>query len=196
MGKHNDLVVVAADPPWRMGDKLQGERGAAHKYPTMTIPELEAMELPEVMVNARYVVMFLWRLSAMQLEALRLALSWSLDPAHGELVWRKKTKNGRPWVGMGRILRGSHETAIIACRGAYDPRRPAVMNKLSLFEWEDTFDAKVPVDEEGKYVHSAKPDEFYELLEELWPNAIKVELFARKVRAGWIQHGNQLGSRT
>ncbi len=212
------LVVVAADPAWMAEDKIQGDRGASAKYQCMTVREIESMPLPREMVEARHSVLFLWRLSTMQLEALRVCLAWNYDPRNGELVWRKLTKNGKPHMGMGRILRGTHETAIIATRGSSANRTPAVRNKLSLQDWdhatsvrslagpwedrldvfkeEDTFDAKTPLDERGRAIHSAKPDEFFHLLEELFPEAIKVELFARKERAGWIQHGDELGSRT
>lgn len=217
MRDRNRLVVVAADPAWQSDDKVQGERGAAHKYQTMTVREIEQMELPREVVEARHAVLFLWRLATMQLEALRVALAWNFDPRNGELVWRKLTKNGKPHVGMGRILRGSHETAIIAARGASAARVPAVKNVLSIQDWDlsttipaeypwedrlgvfqeaDTFEAVAPYDPKtGKAIHSAKPEEFFQLLELLFPEAIKVELFARKERAGWIQHGNELGSR-
>ena len=39
--------------------------------------------------------------------------------------------------------------------------------------------------------HSEKPAEYYELIERLYPTAKKVELFARKRRAGWSSWGNE-----
>jgi N6-adenosine-specific RNA methylase IME4 len=40
--------------------------------------------------------------------------------------------------------------------------------------------------------HSRKPDEVYELLEQLFGPARRIELFARQRRAGWVSWGNQL----
>jgi N6-adenosine-specific RNA methylase IME4 len=37
--------------------------------------------------------------------------------------------------------------------------------------------------------HSEKPDAVYELVERLWPNAARVELFARQARPGWARWG-------
>ncbi len=47
--------------------------------------------------------------------------------------------------------------------------------------------------ENGKVIHPAKPDKFYEIVEELvGEKARKLELFARRRRDGWKQAGNQL----
>jgi len=40
--------------------------------------------------------------------------------------------------------------------------------------------------------HSRKPDEQYEKIERLYPNARKLELFARRRRPGWDVFGNQV----
>jgi N6-adenosine-specific RNA methylase IME4 len=39
--------------------------------------------------------------------------------------------------------------------------------------------------------HSAKPERFYELIEEYFPNLPKIELNARNARAGWDAWGNE-----
>ena len=42
--------------------------------------------------------------------------------------------------------------------------------------------------------HSRKPDEFYEAIERLYPNVVKLEMFARNLRPGWRSWGNQIDS--
>jgi N6-adenosine-specific RNA methylase IME4 len=59
-----------------------------------------------------------------------------------------------------------------------------------------------PVDEmRGKYTtvirepstkHSKKPTEVYEMLENMFPQATKIELFARTTRNGWDCWGNEV----
>jgi len=41
-------------------------------------------------------------------------------------------------------------------------------------------------------IHSKKPDAAYEMLEAMFPEANKVELFARNIRAGWTSFGDEL----
>jgi N6-adenosine-specific RNA methylase IME4 len=43
-----------------------------------------------------------------------------------------------------------------------------------------------------KREHSRKPDEAYELIERMYPDLPKIELFARNPREGWSQWGNQV----
>ena len=56
-------------------------------------------------------------LASMRLDAL--SEGWGFRVVT-EIVWQKLTKHGRPWFGMGRTVRASHETALVCLRG---PRR-------------------------------------------------------------------------
>jgi N6-adenosine-specific RNA methylase IME4 len=40
--------------------------------------------------------------------------------------------------------------------------------------------------------HSRKPDEAYELIEQMYPELPKIELFARQRRNGWDAWGNEV----
>jgi N6-adenosine-specific RNA methylase IME4 len=40
--------------------------------------------------------------------------------------------------------------------------------------------------------HSQKPDEAYEVIERMYPGLPKIELFARNIRPGWMQWGNEV----
>jgi N6-adenosine-specific RNA methylase IME4 len=42
-----------------------------------------------------------------------------------------------------------------------------------------------------RYLHSRKPDEAYELIERMYPDLPKIELFARGQREGWAAWGNE-----
>ena len=44
----------------------------------------------------------------------------------------------------------------------------------------------------GKREHSRKPDEAYELIEGMYPDAVRLELFARTQRDGWTAMGNEV----
>lgn len=166
--------VLCADPPWRFSDKLPGpKRGASKHYPTMTLAELKEFPLPPLAYDA---TLFMWRVASMQEEALELVRAWGFVPK-AEIVWAKKTVNGKRWFGMGRRVRMEHEVAIIATRG-----RPQVRDRSI----RSIFEAKVPG---GR--HSAKPEEFYDLVEKLCAGPYS-ELFARRERKRWTCYGNEL----
>lgn len=173
--------VLVADPPWRFGDSLPGpKRGAAKHYDTMTTEDICNLSLPPVAYNA---VLFLWRVSAMPEEALRVVRAWGFV-AKSEIVWAKTTKRSGADVGstklafgMGRQVRMCHETCIIATRGKAPPRSRSIRS---------VFFAPLGA-------HSAKPDAFYELVEAMHEGPY-TELFARRHRDGWTCLGNEIGT--
>lgn len=162
---------LVADPPWSFGDKLPGNgRGAVKHYQTMTLAEICTFELPRLAPDCW---LFLWRVSAMPTEALAVVRAWGFVPK-SELVWCK-VKNKRLQIGMGRSVRLSHETCIIAKRGKPERLSAAVPSVFFAPRGQ----------------HSAKPDAFYRVVEKLVPGP-RVELFARARREGWTQQGLEL----
>lgn len=164
--------VLCADPPWKFGDSLPGSgRGAEKHYPCLTIEELERFPLPPLADDC---ALFLWRVAAMQEEALRVVRAWGFV-LKTELVWEKKTPTGKDHFGMGRIVRASHEICLIATRGRPEVRDHSVRSRFA-----------APV---GR--HSEKPNTFYEIVEKLYAGPY-AELFARRLRLGWEHFGNQI----
>lgn len=89
-------------------------------------------------------------------------------------VWDKvRTGDGR---GPGYWVTGEHEILLIGTRGKVIA--PSTAHFPSRFE--------APVG-----AHSEKPDQQYEHAEFHFPNTPKIELNARRPRAGWIQWGNE-----
>ena len=172
------FAVLVADPPWPFADKL-GTRGAEHNYPTMSIEALCRFELPPLLPDA---TLFLWRVASMQQEALDVVQAWGFAPVKSELIWLKKTAYGKRWFGMGRTVRMEHEVCLIATRSHPENLDASIR---STFETDcDGFEARA-----GR--HSAKPDTFYEVVELLRAGPY-VELFARRLRAGWTCLGNEV----
>lgn len=200
--------TLIADPAWKFNDKLPGEsRGAGNNYKVLTLDDICNIQIPEMQKDSW---LFLWRVSSQVEEAYRVVRAWGFVPK-SEIVWLKLTKNGLPWFGMGRSVRASHETCIIATRGS---PKPAVRNIRSRFEaeepivrvpafdvWSDDaaplelgtrFEAKVPVDAGNDYIHSAKPPIFHSIVEQLTGEGPRAELFARRYTPGWSCYGDQL----
>jgi len=174
--------VICADPPWPFDDRLPGDtRGAVKNYKTMRVNEIERFPLPPIADDA---VLFLWRVAAMQQEALDVVKTWGFGPVKTEAVWLKKTANGHRWFGMGRTLRAEHEICLIATRG-----RPLVKNHSTRSSFVTEVDFEGLSD---KYRgHSVKPEQFYDIVETLFDGPF-VELFARRQRPGWTCIGDEL----
>jgi N6-adenosine-specific RNA methylase IME4 len=167
-------TTLVADPPWQFGDKLPGDgRGAAKNYSTLSLEDIKNFLLPDLAPDCR---LFLWRVASMQEEALAVMKAWGFT-LKTEIVWQKLTANGLPWFGMGRTVRASHETCLIGVRG-----RPPVLNRSI----RSTFSAPYTR-------HSGKPEEFFDLVEQLSPGPY-VELFARRSRPGWTCLGDEVES--
>ena len=178
--------VLVADPAWLFGDSLPGQgRGASAHYgcmptkgqaalPTFEPSDLTDMRLPPLAADC---LLFLWRVAAMQREALHVMRAWGFGEPKSELVWLKKTVTGKRWFGMGRYVRAEHEVCLIGARG----RGASLIRDHAV---RSTFEAVA-----GR--HSEKPDEFFEIVERLAPGPY-VEMFARRPRKGWTCIGNEL----
>lgn len=172
--------VLCADPPWPFKDKLPGKhRGALKNYKTMPVNEIARFPLPPLADDC---LLFLWRVAAMQQEALDVVWAWGFEPVQTELIWLKKTVDGNRWFGMGRILRAEHEVCLVAKRGR--PRINDHSTRTTFVTDVDGFSAQV-----GR--HSEKPEVFYDIVEKL-ADGPYVELFARRQRTGWTCLGNEM----
>lgn len=167
--------VVVADPAWSFGDKLPGaSRGAAKNYRVLSVDDICGFELPPLEPDAW---LFLWRVSSQVEEAYRVVRAWGFVPK-SEIVWEKLTSGGKAHFGMGRYVRASHESCIVAVRGRVKPLSRSVRSRFA-----------APV---GR--HSQKPEAFFDIVESLSAGPY-VELFARRQRPGWTCYGDEAGER-
>lgn len=162
--------VIAIDPPWQYGTAHNWDsRRVGAKYPEMSYEQLAALEIPA----ADDCVIWLWATNAFIRQALDLAELWEFQQK-SILTWFKDK------VGVGYWLRGETEHCLLCTKG--NPR------KLS----DEAFTTHLKVKSNN---HSAKPDEFYQLVESLCGEASEsthLEMFARGKRANWKTWGNEL----
>jgi N6-adenosine-specific RNA methylase IME4 len=183
--------TIVADPAWPFKDRLPGDgRGAAKHYQLTSMADLFLMacwdsRLLHIMDQpiATDAVLFLWRVAAMQQEALDTVRVWGFKPPTSEVIWLKKTVNGGRWFGMGRTVRAEHEVCLIARRGRPETRDHSVR---STFVTEHDFAGISALCER----HSEKPELFYQIVERLFDGPY-LELFARRQRPGWTCIGDQ-----
>jgi N6-adenosine-specific RNA methylase IME4 len=176
--------VVVADPPWKFSDRLPGGgRGAVKHYDCLSTRDIIRFPLPPIADDA---LLFLWRVASMQVEALDVMRIWGFAPK-SEIVWIKtREKSGvvQPFgpkgkglaLGMGRYVRGSHETCLIGRRGKGKVRDRSVRSIFFA----------------PRGGHSEKPELFFEIVEQL-SGGPYVELFARRQRKGWQCLGLEAG---
>lgn len=168
MSDLNDIIVI--DPPWAFASNSVAKpgRNARRHYPTMTDKELRALPIPA----AKDAVMFLWTTSPMLERAIRLIPYWGFE-YKSCLIWDKQM------VGTGHWVRNRHELVLICRRGRFPCPRPAPFSTSII--------------ESKRREHSRKPDELQDRIDEVWPEARKIEMFARQQRSGWAAWGNEVG---
>ncbi len=161
--------VVYADPPWRYEHARSESRAIENQYPTMELDDI--CGLPVADVTTDDAVLFLWATSPKLAESMQVIDAWGFT-YRTCIVWDKCR------IGMGYYARQQHELLLIATRGAVPVPEPA-NRPASVF--------RIERDQE----HSAKPVEFYGMIERMYPEYDKLELFARSERNGWHRWGNQ-----
>jgi len=159
--------VILADPPWEYDFCKDNSDSINNHYPTMTVEEIKNLEVP----SADDAVLFLWATAPKLKEALEVMEAWGFKYKTCA-VWDKE------WIGMGYWFRGQHELLLVGVKGSFSP--PQESCRFS------------SVIREKRQEHSKKPDKVYEMLEVMFPQSKRLELFARNKRPGWEVWGNEI----
>lgn len=214
--------VICADCPWSFGDSLSMssvKRGAEANYAVLDIEAIKQLKVSEL--AADNAILALWVPSSLLQEGLDTMKAWGFRQTQTH-IWVKIKNNpfssliketlkavksaftlvksseidlksfasiisNRVTVfdlndilafGMGRLFRQTHEICLIGVRGkAYE----SLKNKSQ---------RSVHFDCNKK--HSAKPEILQDRLELMYPASSKLEIFARRSRAGWVCVGNEV----
>jgi N6-adenosine-specific RNA methylase IME4 len=169
------FAVGYADPAWRYENPPMGASSLSieNHFPTMTLEEICALPVRDIMTDDA--VLFLWATAPKLPECMEVIKAWGFV-YRTNFVWVKV----RDQPGMGYYGRYDHELLLIAKRGAELPP-PAEENRLSSVLYSPA---------RG---HSQKPDEYYDILDRMYPGVRKIELFNRGGlnRPLWTAWGNQ-----
>jgi N6-adenosine-specific RNA methylase IME4 len=170
--------VIYADPPWQYSNTLAKWGCAELHYKTMPTEDICAMEIPA----ADDSTLFLWSTNPFLEDALNVVEAWGFD-YKTNIVWVKTNPENpgsdlkRP--GSGFYVRGHHELLFVCTKGSHLPNQKGKSPVSSIL-------AAAPRN------HSQKPEQFYALIESLYPNSRYLELFAREKHDGWECWGNEL----
>eukprot|EP00448_Togula_jolla_P025321 CAMPEP_0170650018 /NCGR_PEP_ID=MMETSP0224-20130122/45592_1 /TAXON_ID=285029 /ORGANISM="Togula jolla, Strain CCCM 725" /LENGTH=741 /DNA_ID=CAMNT_0010981679 /DNA_START=21 /DNA_END=2242 /DNA_ORIENTATION=- len=162
------IAVVMADPPWDIHMELP--------YGTLTDDEVRNLKIGDIHEDG---MIFLWvtgRAMELARDCFRI---WGYKRIE-EIIW-VKTNQLQRIIRTGRTghwINHSKEHCLVGIKG--NPR----LNR--------NLDCDVIVSEVRET--SRKPDEIYNLIERMFPNCMKLELFGRphNVHENWITLGNQL----
>lgn len=160
------FATLVLDPPWDWGDEGdQDQLGRSRPtYHTMPYAEIAALPISDIADQDSH--LYLWITNRSLPKGFALLEAWGFRYVTC-LTWCK------PSIGMGNYYRGSTEQVLFGVRGSQPLQRRDVGT------W---FTATRPG------AHSAKPPEFYRLIQSCSPGPY-LELFARQPRTGWTVWG-------
>lgn len=160
--------IIYADPPWRYEHCSTDNRQIENHYPTMDLDEICALPVGDL--AARDAILFLWTTSPKLTESIKVLGSWGFE-YRTCAVWDKQK------IGMGYYFRQQHEILLVATKGNIPVPEPSSRHS-----------SVISID---RGQHSKKPEKFYEIIEKMYPELPKIELFCRSRRSGWAAWGNQ-----
>ena len=177
--------IIFADPPWWYNNrKTGGERkdktkfggGAQKHYPLMKDQELLALSKFISDLSADNCALFLWTTYPRLDFAIELLKTWGFRYTTAAFHWVKTRKQDQLIFGPGYYTASNPEVVLLGIKGSMEPIKKMLPSVYLLPRME----------------HSRKPDKFYSLVEEMYPNTRKIELFARRQRENWDVWGNEV----
>lgn len=172
--------VIYSDPPWPQEKsnprKVRPLQKKEFDYPILSFTEIKEIhrDVLDKLADEKH-NLFIWTIDRFlpQTEWVMKDLGYIL---HARLIWDKT--NG---IAPAFTVRYSHEYLLwFYQKGGMLLPRPAVQGKYAT------------VMREPSTKHSKKPNCAYEMLEDMFPDVRKVELFARNEREGWDCWGNEV----
>ena len=158
--------TIVIDPPWDWGDEGDADQfgRARPDYQTMSIQEIAQLPVAKIADNNCH--LYLWVTNRSLPKAFGLLEAWGFRYITC-LTWVK------PSFGMGNYFRGSTEQVLFGVKGSQPLKRRDVGTHFEAPRGDR---------------HSAKPGEFYKLVESCsYPPYI--DIFGRSKRSGWAVWG-------
>ncbi len=170
-GKHH--IYICPDK-YTYDKKLQlctgeGSLKGSTAQPTVEILHSSKKTLKLTKKNA---ILFLWIPVSLIKEGVKVLESWGFEYST-KMTWLKTAKNGHIKIGLGSNVRNTSEDILIGKKGDFPA--PKIKFPSTFFALQTD--------------HSRKPARSYEIIEQMYPEADRIELFARYVYPGWTGVG-------
>ena len=171
--KKYDLIYT--DPAWSYEKKV-GQGVADKQYQTMSLEDIKALPINDMLKKNGMV--WCWVTFPMLLKEIPDVIkAWGLEYVTVGFNWIKLNDNGRPFFGIGHHTKSNGEMCLILRKGK---GLKVLDNSIS----------QVILTKKDR--HSKKPHKCYTLLERLYGEVDRIEMFARHRREGWDTWGNQV----
>ncbi len=198
-----EYVIIYVDPPWkynsRANHKTRFRGGAEGHYPCMPLEEIASLPIDKI--GAQNSLLAMWCTFPFLEDQIRLFNHWGYSYRTQLVTWTKLNprgwdqpkddpnyKHGKPYVlysdglfhsvffGTGYYAKANPEVLLLGMRGQV----PTI---------SDTYSSVVlaPISE-----HSRKPQETYRIIEGVFGQLPRIELFARTSAPGWDVLGNHI----
>lgn len=171
--------LIYADPPWKQskgGKKSVREKssGKPLDYPTCSLDEIREHLRLATEFTTENSILFLWTIDKYLFEAQQIAESLGYK-LHARMIWDKVTG-----IPAAFTVRYGHEYLLYMYKGKLTPVARDERGKIHT------------VFRERVTKHSKKPNVAYEIIERLYPDLKKLEMYARETRDGWDSFGNEV----
>lgn len=170
--------LIYADPPWKQskGGKKSVRANSSGKpfdYPTCSLDEIKE-HLSLVSNAGENGILFLWTIDKYLFQAQEIAESIGYK-LHARMIWDKVTG-----IPAAFTVRYGHEYLLYMYKGKLIPVAKEERGKIHT------------VFREQVKQHSKKPEIAYQIIERLYPDLRKIEMYARNTRDGWDCFGNEV----
>ena len=171
--------LIYADPPWKQskGGKKSVRENSSGKpldYPTCSLDKIKEHLRLATESTTENSILFLWTIDKYLFEAQQIAESLGYK-LHARMIWDKVTG-----IPAAFTVRYGHEYLLYMYKGKLTPVAKDERGKIHT------------VFRERVTKHSKKPDIAYEIIERLYPDLKKLEMYARETRDGWDSFGNEV----
>ena len=176
----NKYSVIYTDPPWKQtkgnARKCRPNQGKELDYSTLGMDDIKEIHKQAISLCCPKHNIFMWTIDKYLHESEQMMndLGYSL---HARFIWDKE--NG---IAPAFTIRFAHEYLLWFYQ----------KGKM-LMPCEEQRGKFTTVIREPATKHSKKPRRAYEMLEAMFPDANKLEMFSRVNRVGWDAWGNEVG---
>ena len=171
--------TIVADPPWDVqrlqspgakgfGTNEEVLRSVKLEYPTMTVEQIAALEIPAEKDAHCYI----WTINKYIEQTYQIMRAWGFKPSQ-MLTWAKNPMG----LGMGGTFSNTTEFILFGRRGNLKTKQRI---DSTWWNWK-------------RGEHSQKPEAFQDIVESV-SHPPYLEMFARRYRLGWDAFGNEVES--
>jgi N6-adenosine-specific RNA methylase IME4 len=166
--------TIVADPPWKYGKWGTGSGcfnvAIPLPYPSMTVKDISGLAVSNL--AASDCDLYLWVTQKYLPESFKVIESWGFKYCQ-TLTWGKTPRG----TGQGGLFCPTTEFLILARKG----KMPQGKKRIDTTWWNVKRTKK----------HSQKPEFFQDIIETV-SDSPRLEMFARRPRAGWTVWGNEV----